>query len=136
MTAGRQTPQVGAWLPVEEGSRSPGPVGHAHPAMPPKVPPSVPQDELAAVRNVVARLAAVSPWADAATVEAAVLTAYATFREARVRTYVPILVERRARKVLLATCAAVAAEAAPVVSTEGGEQSVAAARARDGRRSP
>ena len=63
-------------------------------------------DELTAIGRVAARLAAACPWADVATVEATVLTAYASFREARVRTYVPILVERRARKVLRATGAA------------------------------
>lgn len=82
-----------------------------------------------AIRNVAARLTAACPWADAATVEATVRTAYAAFREARVRTYVPILVERRTRKLLSPTCTEVEAEAAS-------EQSATVASARDARRAP
>ncbi|MFF0084169.1 three-helix bundle dimerization domain-containing protein [Streptomyces canus] len=49
---------------------------------------------------MVTRLRAAWPTVDEATVEAVVRSAYESFREARVRAYVPILAERRARKVL------------------------------------
>ncbi|WP_158820745.1 MULTISPECIES: three-helix bundle dimerization domain-containing protein [unclassified Streptomyces] len=59
-------------------------------------------DELASVRTTVARLRAAYPSVDAATVETTVEAAYASFRQAKVRTYVPILAERRSRKALAA----------------------------------
>ncbi|WP_329403724.1 hypothetical protein OG523_04950 [Streptomyces virginiae] len=57
-------------------------------------------EELAAVRTTVARLRAAYPSVDAATVEATVAAAYDSFRQARIRKYVPILAERRSRKAL------------------------------------
>ncbi|MFJ3960952.1 three-helix bundle dimerization domain-containing protein [Streptomyces sp. NPDC090036] len=57
-------------------------------------------DELASARPTVDRLRAAYPLIDAAVVEATVTAAYDWFREARVRAYVPILAERRARKAL------------------------------------
>ncbi|WP_351226823.1 hypothetical protein [Streptomyces sp. NPDC002133] len=65
-----------------------------------------------AIRKVAARLRVAYPWVDVAIVEAAVGTAYGSFSQARVRTYVPILVERRARAVIGAACRAADAEAA------------------------
>ncbi|GGS24096.1 hypothetical protein Snoj_19440 [Streptomyces nojiriensis] len=59
-------------------------------------------EELASVRTTVARLKAAYPSVDADTVEAAVTAAYDSFGQARVRKYVPILAERRARKALAA----------------------------------
>ncbi|MFG2973268.1 three-helix bundle dimerization domain-containing protein [Streptomyces sp. NPDC048331] len=59
-------------------------------------------EELAAARTTVARLRAAYPSVDAATVEATVEAAYASFRQAKVRKYVPILAERRSRKALAA----------------------------------
>ncbi|MEU1694155.1 three-helix bundle dimerization domain-containing protein [Streptomyces hirsutus] len=56
------------------------------------------------IRNLVARLRAAYPSVDAVTVEATVRTAYDCFHQARVRAYVPILVERRSRRVLRAVC--------------------------------
>ncbi|MFI7355719.1 three-helix bundle dimerization domain-containing protein [Streptomyces avidinii] len=64
-------------------------------------------EELASVRDTVLRLRAAYPAADPATVEAAVTAAYDSFRGARVRTYVPILAERRSRKALAAAFRAV-----------------------------
>ncbi|WP_406404481.1 hypothetical protein OH805_34980 [Streptomyces sp. NBC_00879] len=64
-----------------------------------------------AIQNVAARLMAAYPQADAATVEATVGTAYGSFRQARVRAFVPILVERRARTVLGAAARAAVVEA-------------------------
>ncbi|MFF4388057.1 MULTISPECIES: three-helix bundle dimerization domain-containing protein [unclassified Streptomyces] len=59
-------------------------------------------EELASVRTTVARLRAAYPSLDADTVEATVRAAYDSFRQARVRKYVPILAERRSRKALAA----------------------------------
>ncbi|MFD0337124.1 three-helix bundle dimerization domain-containing protein [Streptomyces sp. NPDC127117] len=72
------------------------------PAGPAAVPPPGSQDELVSIRNMVARLRAVYPSVDAVTVETTVRTAYDSFHQARVRAYVPILVERRSRRVLRA----------------------------------
>ncbi|QFR02062.1 hypothetical protein F9278_44510 [Streptomyces phaeolivaceus] len=58
------------------------------------------RDELASIRNMAVRLSAAYPSVDRATVEATVRTAYDSFHLARVRAYVPILVERRARRAL------------------------------------
>ncbi|MER7752026.1 hypothetical protein [Kitasatospora sp. NPDC097643] len=55
-----------------------------------------PEDEVA-MRLVAARLKASHPEADAATVDALVVGAYDELRDAKVRTFVPILTERRAR---------------------------------------
>ncbi|MFD3470796.1 three-helix bundle dimerization domain-containing protein [Streptomyces sp. NPDC058682] len=59
-------------------------------------------EELASLRTTVARLKAAYPEVDAGTVEATVRAAYDSFRQARVRKYVPILAERRSRKTLAA----------------------------------
>ncbi|MFB6557746.1 three-helix bundle dimerization domain-containing protein [Streptomyces sp. NPDC056400] len=59
-------------------------------------------EELASLRTTVARLKAAYPEVDAGTVEATVRAAYDSFRQARVRKYVPILAERRSRKALAA----------------------------------
>ncbi|MFJ5548188.1 three-helix bundle dimerization domain-containing protein [Streptomyces sp. NPDC093225] len=79
--------------------------GGAAPADPdgPPPTPSGPQDELASVRDIVVRLRAAYPLADAATVEGTVRAAYASFHHAKVRAYIPILVERRSRSELRAT---------------------------------
>ncbi|MGW1894385.1 three-helix bundle dimerization domain-containing protein [Streptomyces sp. NPDC002004] len=60
------------------------------------------QDELAAVRRVAEHLQSVYPSIDAATVDALVHQAHSRLSAARIRTYVPILVERRARLLLVA----------------------------------
>ncbi|MFE3032357.1 three-helix bundle dimerization domain-containing protein [Streptomyces canus] len=57
-----------------------------------------------AVRDVVARLTAAWPAVTETTVEALVASAFDSFRQAKVRAYVPILVERRVRRVLGAIC--------------------------------
>ncbi|GAA2621057.1 MULTISPECIES: three-helix bundle dimerization domain-containing protein [Streptomyces] len=59
-------------------------------------------EELASVRTTVARLKAAYPSVDADTVEATVRAAYDSFRQAKVRVYVPILAERRSRRALAA----------------------------------
>ncbi|MFC4506883.1 MULTISPECIES: three-helix bundle dimerization domain-containing protein [Streptomyces] len=58
------------------------------------------RNELDAVQDVVRRLVLAYDSVDAAVVEAAVKEACEVFREARVRAFVPILVERRARGAL------------------------------------
>lgn len=103
MTVEEQTPQVDAGLPVERLSRRPGPVERADPVGP-NVPPPGSQDELVSIRNMVAQLRAAYPSVDAVTVEATVRTAYDSFHEARVRAYIPILVERRSKRALSTAC--------------------------------
>lgn len=66
----------------------------------PDAPPRGSQDELVTIRDMVARLSAAHPLVDAVTVEATVRAACDSFRQARVRVYIPILVERRSRKAL------------------------------------
>ncbi|MBN0042821.1 hypothetical protein JS756_01565 [Streptomyces actuosus] len=67
------------------------------------------------VRIMMARLRAACPSVDAVTVEATVRTAYDSFHGARARAYVPILVERRSRRVLHAAC-----RTAPGQAVDGG----------------
>ncbi|WP_406317244.1 three-helix bundle dimerization domain-containing protein [Streptomyces sp. NBC_00118] len=64
----------------------------------PERPSPVPEDP--AVRDMVGRLRAAWPTVDESVVATAVRSAYDYFRQARVRAYVPILVERRARRTL------------------------------------
>ncbi|WP_030327225.1 three-helix bundle dimerization domain-containing protein [Streptomyces sp. NRRL B-3229] len=66
--------------------------------------PGSPQDDDLAVRDIVARLVVAWPAVAGTTVEALVASAFESFREAKVRAYVPILVERRVRGVLGALC--------------------------------
>ncbi|MGW2027476.1 three-helix bundle dimerization domain-containing protein [Streptomyces decoyicus] len=61
------------------------------------------QDELTAVHNVATRLQSAYPSVDPAAVDALVKTAYEQLHQARIRTYIPILVERRARSMLNAS---------------------------------
>ncbi|WP_328946442.1 hypothetical protein OG259_38250 [Streptomyces sp. NBC_00250] len=58
------------------------------------------QDESSSIRDITARLRASFPLVDTVVVEATVRTAWDSFRQARVRAYLPILVERRSRKAL------------------------------------
>ncbi|MET9881697.1 hypothetical protein ABZZ20_00795 [Streptomyces sp. NPDC006430] len=120
MTVEEQAPQVGARLPVEGLGHRSGPVERADPVGPPNRPPLDSQDELVSIRNTVARLRAAYPSVDAATVEATVRTAYESFHRARVRAYVPILVERRSRKTLSAVCRTAAGQA--VADVEDGPE--------------
>ncbi|MEV0411648.1 hypothetical protein AB0I68_12825 [Streptomyces sp. NPDC050448] len=94
---------------------------------------AAPDERVPVLEDLVARLTAAYPLIDAATVEATV-AAYDSFRRARVRAYVPILVERRSRTALRAACrtppgrqpdavtvthAGVAGESAPEVVATG-----------------
>ncbi|WP_330334334.1 hypothetical protein OHS33_34370 [Streptomyces sp. NBC_00536] len=58
-----------------------------------------PEDALA-IRHVVERLMEAHPHLDAAVVRSSVETAYEELRYARVRTYLPVLMERRAKDLL------------------------------------
>ncbi|MGW6982320.1 three-helix bundle dimerization domain-containing protein [Streptomyces sp. NPDC054932] len=52
------------------------------------------------IRNVTERLMTAHPHLDAALVRSSVQTAYDELKYARVRTYLPILIERRAKDLL------------------------------------
>ncbi|MGW0558554.1 three-helix bundle dimerization domain-containing protein [Streptomyces sp. NPDC002926] len=134
MTVEEQTPQVGACLPVEGSRRCPGPVERADPAGPPDLPTPGSHHELVSIRNLVARLSAAYPSVDAVTVEATVRTAYDSFHRARVRAYVPILVERRSRRVLGAACRTAPGQAIDDRAAEAGPEPDAAAPAGGGGR--
>ncbi|MFF2572276.1 three-helix bundle dimerization domain-containing protein [Streptomyces sp. NPDC058084] len=64
------------------------------------MPSSGPSDESPSLRDLVARLTSAYPSVDTAAVEAAVAASYDHFEQARIRAYLPILVERRSRKAL------------------------------------
>ncbi|MFB9436316.1 three-helix bundle dimerization domain-containing protein [Streptomyces showdoensis] len=93
MTVEERAPYVG-----EDGSGD-GPGG---PCAPDAVADAAPgsSDEEFTLDGLVARLAAAYPSVDAAAVEVAVRRAYGHFERARIRAYLPILVERRSRKAL------------------------------------
>ncbi|MER6319524.1 hypothetical protein ABT237_38110 [Streptomyces sp. NPDC001581] len=57
-------------------------------------------EDALAIRNVAERLMEAHPQLDAGLVRASVQTAYDELRYARVRTYLPVLMERRARDLL------------------------------------
>ncbi|MFE9809802.1 three-helix bundle dimerization domain-containing protein [Streptomyces sp. NPDC005548] len=58
------------------------------------------QDEKAALLHLATRLKAAHPSIEASIVDDTVTAAHDAFRQAKIRTYVPILVERRARTLL------------------------------------
>ncbi|MFD5119554.1 three-helix bundle dimerization domain-containing protein [Streptomyces sp. NPDC058385] len=91
------SPAGGAPPPFEAGNCSSRPEEQAEPELQPEAPPSVPYADDPAVRDMVGRLRAAWPTSVVAT---AVRSAYDFFRQARVRAYVPILAERRARRTL------------------------------------
>ena len=100
MTIDEELRPLGASRPTEVVSRTPGPVEHTAPEGTPDPPPPGPPEEAQNARDLVARLRGAWPTVAEAVVEATVRAAYDSFRQARVRAYVPILVERRARKAL------------------------------------
>ncbi|MFJ8013495.1 three-helix bundle dimerization domain-containing protein [Streptomyces sp. NPDC096339] len=103
MTVEGQTHRVDVCLPAEgptAPTAPPRPVERDDPAAEPT--PSAPgsYEESVTIRDMVARLGAAYPSVDRATVEATVRTEYDSFREARIRAFIPILVERRSRRAL------------------------------------
>ncbi|MGW6256685.1 three-helix bundle dimerization domain-containing protein [Streptomyces sp. NPDC055085] len=60
------------------------------------------QDEMAALVHLATRLKAAHPTIEASVVDATVTAAHDAFRQAKIRAYLPILVERRARNLLVA----------------------------------
>ncbi|MGW7262365.1 three-helix bundle dimerization domain-containing protein [Streptomyces sp. NPDC054842] len=115
MTIDGHAPHVVRLPDEDEGShRRPEPVARAGPAAPPNLPSHGSPNETASIRNIVARLSAAYPSVDAGIVEVTVMGAYDAFRQARVRAYVPILVERQSRRELRAASGpAVDGRAAP-----------------------
>lgn len=107
MTVEEGTPSTGTLGAVDAVGRSPAPVVPTDSEGPPDPPPLGSAEEARAVRDLVARLRSAWPTIAEPVVEATVRSAYDSFRQARVRAYVPILVERRARKALGVLCAAV-----------------------------
>ncbi|MDR6980719.1 hypothetical protein J2X68_007461 [Streptomyces sp. 3330] len=107
MTVDEGKPAAAASSPADVGGGDPrAPLEHTDsldrtdPKGPPAAQPSGSQEEAVAVRDLVARLRATWPTVGEAAVEAVVRSAYDSFRQARVRAYIPILVERRVRRTL------------------------------------
>ncbi|MGW1882553.1 three-helix bundle dimerization domain-containing protein [Streptomyces sp. NPDC001970] len=94
--------EVGDSAPPKGATRGPGPRVCADPAPPQVAEASAPQDEDVAIRHVAARLKTAYPSIDPAIMDAVVATAYGTFEQAKIRTYIPILVTRRVRSMLSA----------------------------------
>ncbi|AZM92137.1 MULTISPECIES: three-helix bundle dimerization domain-containing protein [Streptomyces] len=100
MTIEEQTRQADVHPPAEGSIGLPRPTERAGPATPPSGSPPGPYEESATIRDMVTRLRAAFPSVDGATVEATVRAEYDSFREARIRAFIPILVERRSRRAL------------------------------------
>ncbi|KAB1990697.1 three-helix bundle dimerization domain-containing protein [Streptomyces triticiradicis] len=81
-------------------SRAPAPPADTDPAEDPAAPEGVRQDEAVALHRLAVRLKAAYPSVEPSVVDQVVAAARGSFRQAKVRTYVPILVERRARALL------------------------------------
>ncbi|WP_328673408.1 three-helix bundle dimerization domain-containing protein [Streptomyces sp. NBC_00328] len=90
-------------------SRAPAPPADPVTTAAPAAPEDARLDEAVALRRLTASLKAAYPSVDPSVVDQGVATARGSFRQAKVRTYVPILVERRVRALL----AGLAAEEAP-----------------------
>ncbi|MFF4535113.1 three-helix bundle dimerization domain-containing protein [Streptomyces aureus] len=76
------------------------PPANSAPPGDPALPGNTRHDEAVALGRLTARLKAAYPSVDPAVVDQVVDTARGSFRQAKVRTYVPILVERRVRALL------------------------------------
>ncbi|MFB7248443.1 hypothetical protein CW362_39125 [Streptomyces populi] len=81
-------------------SRAPAPPADTDPAEDPAAPGGVHHDEAVALHRLAMRLKAAYPSVDPSVVDQVVAAARGSFRQAKVRTYVPILVERRVRALL------------------------------------
>jgi hypothetical protein len=118
MTVDEGTPSIGTLGLVDTEGRSPAPVVPTDSEGPPDPPLPGSPEEIRAVRDLVARLRSSWPTIAESVVETTVRSAYDAFRQARVRAYVPILVERRARRVL----GSAAGGASPGREREDGER--------------
>ncbi|MFE2537012.1 three-helix bundle dimerization domain-containing protein [Streptomyces sp. NPDC059371] len=78
-------------------SHAPAPPADALAAADPAAPEDVRHDEAAALRHLTARMKAAYPSVAPSVVDQVIATARGPFQQAKVRTYVPILVERRVR---------------------------------------
>jgi hypothetical protein len=104
----------------EAGPTLAGTTGLSGPAGPSGPPSAAASDQAPSLEDLVARLTVVYPSVDPSAVQAAVRAAHDHFEQARVRAYVPILVERRSRKALDSALAA-APGRVPGVDTPGPE---------------
>ncbi|MFH7597348.1 hypothetical protein WDV06_19920 [Streptomyces racemochromogenes] len=104
MTVEEQVHRADVSPPSEGGAiEFRGPAEPAGPAAPqPGAAPPPSYEESMIVRDIVVRLCAAFPSVDGAIVETTVWHAYDAFRDARIRAFIPILVERRSRKALSA----------------------------------
>jgi hypothetical protein len=91
-------------------SRAPAPPADPVTTAAPAAPEDARLDEAVALRRLATSLKAAYPSVDPSVVDQGVATARGSFRQAKVRTYVPILVERRVRALLSGLAAE---EAAP-----------------------
>ncbi|MFE1291067.1 three-helix bundle dimerization domain-containing protein [Streptomyces sp. NPDC058751] len=133
---------------ADEGSASRGagraPAGITPPtgaaaAADPAAPGGVRHDEETALRHMTARLKAAYPSVDPSVVDQVVARARGPFRQAKVRTYVPILVERRVRALLAGLTEATAPELTAFGDAGGGGPKTAGPAERSAespRRSP
>ncbi|WP_405915197.1 three-helix bundle dimerization domain-containing protein [Streptomyces sp. NBC_00728] len=83
-----------------EAGRAPAPPAGTGSTAAPAAHPGVRQAETVALLRLAARLKAAYPSVDPSVVDQVVATARGSFQQAKVRTYVPILVERRVRLLL------------------------------------
>ncbi|MFJ7966557.1 three-helix bundle dimerization domain-containing protein [Streptomyces sp. NPDC096324] len=81
-------------------SRAPAPPAETLATADPTAAEDVRQDEAAALRHLTARMKAAYPSVAPSVVDQVIATARGPFQQAKVRTYVPILVERRVRALL------------------------------------
>lgn len=102
MTVDEGIPRVAELSPVAPERAPEDLLEQGVPPRPPR--PGSPQDDDLAVRDLAARLSAAWPGVAGTTVQTLVASGFDSFREAKVRAYVPILVERRVRRVLGAIC--------------------------------
>ncbi|MFD9463065.1 three-helix bundle dimerization domain-containing protein [Streptomyces sp. NPDC060027] len=86
--------------PAPPAGIAPDPPASTLPQAAPEAEKGVRQDEAVALLRLAARLKAAHPSIDPSVVDQAVATARGSFRQAKVRTYVPILIERRVRVLL------------------------------------
>ncbi|MFE4696727.1 three-helix bundle dimerization domain-containing protein [Streptomyces sp. NPDC056738] len=110
----------------EGASRSPDPPADPLATADPAAPEDVRQDEAAALRHLTARMKAAYPSVAPSVVDQVIAAARGSFQQAKVRTYVPILVERRVRARLAESAGEGTASAPASVGDPGGGEPRAA----------